>query len=58
MDPQRRLCMWWGQTKVVGNRKFHELSENHNFMDDGATPVEHGCAPTWGPKPKFHEFSA
>ena len=41
MNPERRLGEWYLQTKLLRKIIFDELSENHIFMDDGATPVEH-----------------
>ena len=42
---------------MVIYRNFSELFENHIFMDDGATPVEHGGAPAPAQIRKFHGFS-
>ena len=42
---------------MVIYRNFSELFENHIFMDDGATPVEHGGAPAPAQIRKFHDFS-
>ena len=42
---------------MVIYRTFSELFENHIFMDDGATPVEHGGAPAPAHIPEFHDFS-
>ena len=57
MTPQRRLGEWCNQTKLVRYRIFSKLFENHIFMDDGATPVEHGRAPAPASNPKFRDFS-